>query len=56
MCRQVTCRKCGKPSWAGCGQHVTEVMRGIPKSKQCQGHANDQKEPGFFARLFGGKK
>ncbi|MEY4043687.1 MAG: hypothetical protein RL529_1254 [Actinomycetota bacterium] len=33
-----------------------EVMRGIPKSQQCQGHANDPKEPGFFARLFGKKK
>ncbi|MBA8828081.1 hypothetical protein FB555_000152 [Alpinimonas psychrophila] len=56
MCRQVTCRKCGKASWAGCGQHVNEVMRGIPKAKQCQGHADDPVEPGFFARLFGGKK
>jgi hypothetical protein len=31
-------------------------MRGIPKSARCQGHANDPKEPGFFARLFGKKK
>ena len=55
MCSKVTCRKCGKATWAGCGQHVNEVMRGIPKSQQCQGHANDPKEPGFFARLFGRK-
>ena len=56
MCQRVTCRKCGKASWSGCGQHVNEVMRGIPKSQQCQGHANDPKEPSFFARLFGKKK
>jgi hypothetical protein len=56
MCQKVTCRKCGKASWSGCGQHVNEVMRGIPKSQQCAGHANDPKEPGFFARLFGKKK
>jgi hypothetical protein len=56
MCQKVTCRKCGKATWSGCGQHVSQVMRGIPKSQQCAGHANDPKEPGFFARLFGGKK
>jgi hypothetical protein len=30
-------------------------MKGIPKSQQCQGHKNDPKEPGFFAKLFGRK-
>ncbi|TSD93085.1 hypothetical protein FOS14_23855 [Skermania sp. ID1734] len=53
MCRAVTCRKCGKPTWAGCGQHVDQVMRSIPKSKRCQGH---QGEPGavraFLSRMF----
>jgi len=53
MCREVTCRKCGKATWAGCGQHVDQVMRGIPKNQRCQGH---EAEPGFFAKLFGGKK
>jgi hypothetical protein len=56
MCQKVTCRKCGKATWSGCGQHVDQVMRGIPQAQRCQGHANDPKEPGFFARLFGGKK
>jgi hypothetical protein len=32
------------------------VLRGVPKAQRCQGHANDPKEPGFFAKLFGGKK
>ena len=53
MCQRVKCRKCGLATWSGCGQHVNEVMRGIPKSQQCQGHANDPKTPGLFARLFG---
>lgn len=56
MCQKTTCRKCGKAAWSGCGQHVSQVMKGIPKAQQCQGHANDPKEPGFLARLFGGKK
>ena len=38
MCRQTTCRKCGKASWSGCGEHVNQVMKGIPKAQQCQGH------------------
>lgn len=25
MCRKVTCSKCGKPTWAGCGQHIAQV-------------------------------
>ena len=52
MCRQVSCKKCGKTTWAGCGQHVDSVMRGVPAKDRCQGHEN---EPGkdFFSRLFG---
>jgi hypothetical protein len=52
MCRQVTCRKCGKATWAGCGQHVDQVMRGIPKAERCSGHENEP-STGLFARLFG---
>lgn len=55
MCRKTTCRKCGKASWTGCGQHVAQVMKGIPKAQQCQGHQNDPKDPGLFSRLFGKK-
>lgn len=53
MCRAVTCRKCGKTTWAGCGQHVDQVLRAVPKSQRCAGHENDPVEPGFLARLFG---
>lgn len=52
MCSAVTCRKCGKTTWAGCGRHIDQVMKAVPKSGRCSGH---DKEPssGFFARLFG---
>ncbi|HSN44108.1 MAG TPA: hypothetical protein VLR88_08635 [Propionibacteriaceae bacterium] len=53
MCRAVQCRKCGKPTWAGCGQHVEQVLKGIPKSQRCQGHAAEP-STGFFSKLFGG--
>lgn len=52
MCHQATCRKCGKATWRGCGRHVDQVMRGVPKSQRCAGHEG---EPGLFARLFGGR-
>ena len=56
MCSRTTCRKCGKPTWSGCGNHIEQALKGVQKSDRCQGHANDPVEPGFFAKLFGGKK
>lgn len=52
MCQAVTCRKCGKTTWSGCGQHVDQVMRGVPKSERCEGH---ESEPGFLSKLFGSR-
>ena len=36
MCRQVTCPQCGKPTWAGCGAHVEQVLGHIPKDARCK--------------------
>ena len=52
MCRPVTCRKCGKTTWAGCGQHVDQVLRGVPQGQRCQGY-HDEPRLGFFSKLFG---
>lgn len=52
MCRAVTCRKCGKTTWAGCGQHVDQVLRGVPRADRCPGHPKEEGS-GFFARLLG---
>jgi hypothetical protein len=35
MCRAVNCRKCQKPTWAGCGAHVEQVLGHVPKSARC---------------------
>ncbi len=32
MCRAISCRVCGKTTWAGCGQHVDQVMAGVPRT------------------------
>jgi hypothetical protein len=55
MCRAVTCRKCGKTTWAGCGQHVNQALGGIPASQRCPGHASDPTASGgaWLRGLFG---
>lgn len=36
MCRRVDCSKCGKPTYAGCGAHIEQVLRDVPKSQRCR--------------------
>ena len=35
MCSPIRCDTCSKIGWAGCGQHVDEVMADIPVQEQC---------------------
>lgn len=56
MCRAVTCKVCGRTTWAGCGQHIESVKAGVPAAQWCNGHEREQsaaESGGFFARLFG---
>ncbi|WP_413542873.1 hypothetical protein [Citricoccus nitrophenolicus] len=58
MCRSVTCRVCGKTTWAGCGQHIDQVKRTVPAGNWCPGHDRTEaptstRRPGLLARLFG---
>ena len=54
MCRAVTCKKCGKTTWAGCGQHVNQVLAGVPASRRCTGHASDPAASGgWLGKLIG---
>jgi len=59
MCQRISCPRCGKASWSGCGQHVNQVMAGVPKRDRCSCTASDlsawKKEHSFFGRLFGRK-
>ncbi|SDR93460.1 hypothetical protein [Paraoerskovia marina] len=52
MCRPVTCRSCGKTTWAGCGQHVDAVMADVPRADRCPGHEGEPAAPSMFSRLF----
>ncbi|MFK5635916.1 MULTISPECIES: hypothetical protein [unclassified Ornithinimicrobium] len=57
MCRPVNCNICTKTTWAGCGQHVDQVMSGVPRSNRCQGHSDAEKAAAssgsIFGRIFG---
>ena len=53
MCRAVKCKKCGKTTWAGCGQHVAQVKAGVPSGQWCQGHEAEPKQGGFLSRILG---
>ena len=60
MCQAVTCQQCGKTTWAGCGQHVDQVLRGVPSAERCRGHERAPKaevpaRSGIFSRLFEGR-
>ncbi|KAH3731747.1 hypothetical protein Pelo_17418 [Pelomyxa schiedti] len=35
MCYLVTCPKCGKKTWAGCGRHAEQVMAPVPVAERC---------------------
>ncbi len=58
MCRPAPCPHCSKTTWAGCGQHVDQVMRSVPAGQRCT--CDRQKaasvaaaRPGLLSRLLG---
>lgn len=54
MCRAVRCKVCGKTTWAGCGQHVSQVMAGVPRDGRCPGHSKAERQSGgLLSRLLG---
>ncbi|MEU8894513.1 hypothetical protein [Nocardia sp. NPDC048505] len=37
MCYPVTCATCGKTTWDGCGDHVSDVRAQVPAEQWCEG-------------------
>jgi hypothetical protein len=35
MCRRVNCTSCGRPTFAGCGAHVEQVLADVPATDRC---------------------
>jgi len=42
MCRRILCEKCQKPSFAGCGKHIEQVLRGVPELERCHCQSRGQ--------------
>lgn len=36
MCRRINCTTCGRPTFAGCGAHVEQVLADVPPSERCR--------------------
>lgn len=36
MCRRVECPTCHKPTFAGCGAHIEQVLADVPKADRCK--------------------
>ncbi|WP_199923039.1 hypothetical protein [Streptomyces sp. NRRL B-24484] len=53
MCRRTVCRTCGKATYAGCGQHVDQVLAGVARADRCACDRNADRGRGLLARLFG---
>jgi hypothetical protein len=51
MCHPVRCRRCGKTTWSGCGQHVAKVRATVPTEQWCAGHP-DERGTGGLRGLF----
>lgn len=52
MCRRVNCSRCNKPTFAGCGMHVEQVLGDVPPADRCRcneeasdGGASGQQRP-----------
>lgn len=45
MCRRVTCSKCGKQTWSGCGSHIDQVMRGVSEANRCTCRSGSRSGP-----------
>ena len=44
MCSPATCSRCGKVTYAGCGMHVDQVMRGVPEDRRCSCDASTKSQ------------
>jgi hypothetical protein len=61
MCSRVKCSSCGKPSYAGCGAHVEQVLADVPKEQRCRCREEKKQEkdaarasqPSLLRRILG---
>jgi len=45
MCQRVTCSQCGRPTFAGCGRHVEQVLGDVPPAQRCRCREMSERQP-----------
>ena len=45
MCRRINCPTCGRPTFAGCGAHVEQVLADVPPPERCRCRETAVKAP-----------
>ena len=55
MCRRVNCGDCGKPTYAGCGAHIEQVLGDVPAEQRCKCREERKAAGGgsWLGKLFG---
>jgi hypothetical protein len=55
MCRPATCRTCNKATYKGCGQHVEQILKDVPKNQRCScaPGIRDTSSPSLLSRILG---
>ena len=62
MCQRVRCRTCGRPTWAGCGQHIEQILGDVPPDQRCRcreekaaarAAGGSSQKVGWLKKLFG---
>lgn len=54
MCRRVECKRCGRPTFAGCGAHVEQVLGDVPQPERCRCREEPAPNPFCGVRLVPG--
>jgi hypothetical protein len=56
MCSRVNCRKCGKVTYSGCGQHLDQVFAGVSHNQRCDCASKSKSAKGktsLISKMFG---
>ncbi|MGK2948829.1 MAG: hypothetical protein ACSLFP_09660 [Acidimicrobiales bacterium] len=50
MCSPAICPSCQRPTYAGCGNHVEQVLGDVPPDRRCQCGNGEQPQPASMLR------
>ncbi|MCL2724446.1 MAG: hypothetical protein FWD69_08415 [Polyangiaceae bacterium] len=57
MCYRVECSECHKPTYAGCGMHIEQVLGDVPPDQRCKCREKKKEEgkgePSILRRILG---